>query len=406
VHDIGKNIVGVVLQCNNYEVIDLGVMVPADKILEAAQERGCDIVGLSGLITPSLDEMVHVAVEMERRGMKQPLLIGGATTSKVHTALKIAPAFSQPVVHVLDASRAVGVGQSLLSPQLREDYTHGVREEYARIREERAARSGGAAALTLTVARAKGFTCDWATYTPPKPSFLGVRALDDYDLEELIERIDWTPFFLAWELKGRYPKILDDARLGAEARKLYDDGRQMLEQIVAGRWLKASGVFGFFPANRVGDDIELYTDDRRRKRLTLLHHLRQQTAREEQPNFCLADFVAPRASGVADYLGAFAVTVGHGADEKAREFEQAHDDYRAIMLKVLADRLAEAFAERLHERVRREFWGMRHRRSWRTSRSLPRTTRASGPLRDILPVLTTPRRACFGNCLKSNHARA
>ena len=357
VHDIGKNIVGVVLSCNNFEVFDLGVMVPADKILETAQEKNCDIVGLSGLITPSLDEMVHVAAEMERRGMKQPLLIGGATTSKVHTALRIAPVFSQPVVHVLDASRAVGVGQSLLSPQLRENYLREVREEYARIRAERAGRGAATTALSIVEARARRFAPDWTAYTPPRPAFLGVRAFDDYDLTELVARIDWTPFFLAWELKGKYPKILEDERLGPEARKLFADGRAMLEKIVREKWLTARAALGFFPANGDGDDIELFTDDRRRKRLTMLHHLRQQIAREGQPCYCLSDFIAPRETGVPDYLGAFAVSTGFGSDERARAFEGEHDDYRAIMLKVLADRLAEALAERLHERVRREFWG-------------------------------------------------
>ncbi len=358
VHDIGKNIVGVVLQCNGYEVIDLGVMVPADTILRTAREKGCRIVGLSGLITPSLDEMVHVAKEMERQAFSVPLLIGGATTSKVHTAVKIEPNYANPVVYVPDASRAVGVVQKLLSAEASPTFTAQVRDEYERIREEHAARGGGVRAVTLAQARANKFRVDWSDYDPPVPSSLGVRTFQDADLREIGSRIDWTPFFTAWELKGRYPKILDDAAVGAEARKLHDDAQAMLERIYRERWLVAHGVVGFFPANSIeDDDIALYTDDSRSEILLRLHHLRQQTDRPNRPNYCLADFVAPADSGRKDYLGAFAVTTGIGIERQLDVFTRQHDDYHAILLKALADRLAEAFAEHMHERVRRELWG-------------------------------------------------
>ncbi len=358
VHDIGKNIVGVVLQCNGYEVTDLGVMVPADTILSRAREEGVDVIGLSGLITPSLDEMVHVASEMERLGFRIPLLIGGATTSKAHTAIKIAPAYSHPVVYVPDASRAVGVVGALLGEE-REDYARRIREEYARVREQRERGDAKRRYAPLARARANKLRTDWTAYTPPQPRLKGIRVFDDYPLEELLGRIDWTPFFMAWELAGKYPKILDDAVVGAEARKLFSDAEGMLHEIIEQRWLTARAVIGFFPANTVGDDdIELYTGEDRGEVLATLHHLRQQIERRtDQPNYCLADYVAPRETGVADWIGAFAVTAGIGIEAHLARFEAEHDDYRSILLKALADRLAEALAERMHERVRKEFWG-------------------------------------------------
>jgi 5-methyltetrahydrofolate--homocysteine methyltransferase len=360
VHDIGKNIVGVVLQCNNFEVIDLGVMVPADRILDTAETEGADIIGLSGLITPSLEEMANVAREMARRGMMQPLLIGGATTSRAHTAVKIEPHYPHPVVWVPDASRAVGVATSLLSRDLREGYVAGIKADYARIREQHAGRGEARKLLDLQTARQRGFQTDWQSYTPPVPRQLGIHVFRDYDLREIAARIDWTPFFQTWELAGRYPKILDDEVVGEEARRLFADANAMLEKIIAEKWLSAHGVIGLFPANTVNsDDIELYADESRANTLMTWHNLRQQMEKPlDRPNLCLADFVAPKESAVRDYLGAFAATAGAGYfDEKLAEFEQAHDDYNAILFKALADRLAEAFAERLHQRVREEFWG-------------------------------------------------
>jgi 5-methyltetrahydrofolate--homocysteine methyltransferase len=359
VHDIGKNIVGVVLQCNNFEVIDLGVMVPANKILEAAREHDVDIVGLSGLITPSLDEMVHMAKEMERLGFDVPLMIGGATTSKAHTAVKIEQNYHAATVWVKDASRAVGVAQNLISEDLGEEFTRKLREEYETVRINHAGRRAQTKWLTLDAARANKKAIDWSSYTPPVPVAMGVQVFDDYPLQELRDYIDWTPFFYAWELKGRYPKILDDAEKGEEARKLFADAEKMLDQVINEGWLKARAVIGMFPANSVNDDdIEVYTDERRSEVRMILHNLRQQQEKPPgKPNLCLSDFVAPKASGKADYIGGFAVTAGIGIDEKVAEFEADHDDYHAIMLKALADRLAEAFAERMHERVRREFWG-------------------------------------------------
>jgi 5-methyltetrahydrofolate--homocysteine methyltransferase len=359
VHDIGKNIVGVVLQCNNFEVIDLGVMVPAEQILKEAVAQKCDLIGLSGLITPSLDEMVHMAKEMQRQGIDLPLMIGGATTSKVHTALKIEPNFLRDqVVHVPDASRAVGVAQNLLSRENKAGFVGSVKDEYERIRVERLKHGKVHKTLTLKEARANATNINWDEYQPVKPTFFGVKTFDDYDLSRLVERIDWTPFFSAWELAGRYPRILDDEVIGVEARKLLADGQQMLQQILDEKWLQARAVIGFYPANKVGDDVELYTDETRSSVLKTLHHLRQQDKKKSsQANFCLADFIAPKKSGIADYIGAFAVTTGHRIEEKIAEFEADNDDYQAIMLKVLADRLAEAFAEHMHERVRREFWG-------------------------------------------------
>ena len=358
VHDIGKNIVGVVLQCNNFEVLDLGVMVSSAKILETARAEKVDIIGLSGLITPSLEEMAHVAKEMTRQGFVMPLLIGGATTSRVHTAVKIAPNYSGPTVHVLDASRAVGVASSLISDTLKGDFVTGVATEYQDIRDKRAGGSKEDRLISLEEARANRYPADWTAHRPEKPSFLGVRAFDAYDLAELTQYIDWTPFFRTWELAGNYPKILEDAVVGDTARQLFADAQAMLQRIVGERWLTARAVVGFWPANAVGDDVELYTDESRQHVHGTVHFLRQQMAkRDGRPDLCLSDFVAPKESGVSDYLGGFAVTAGIGIDEHVKAFEADHDDYNSIMLKALADRLAEAFAERLHQRVRKELWG-------------------------------------------------
>ncbi len=359
VHDIGKNIVGVVLQCNNFEVIDLGVMVPCEKVLQTAREVNADLVGLSGLITPSLDEMVHVAKEMQRLGCNLPLLIGGATTSKAHTAIKIAPGYEQPVVHVKDASRAVGVATSLISSGLKADFIEKVRADYDAVRERYRDRQAHVEWLTLGQARANRVRIDWGSYSPPTPQRPGIHRFDDYPLAELIRYIDWTPFFMTWELAGKYPRILEDAVVGAEARRLHADALKMLEQLVAEKWLTARAVFGLFPANAVGeDDVEIYTDEAKRGELMVIHSLRQQQKKPDgQPNFALADFVAPKESGVLDHIGAFAVTAGIGIEQPIARFQQQHDDYNAIMVKALADRLAEAFAERMHERVRKEFWG-------------------------------------------------
>ncbi len=392
VHDIGKNIVSVVLQCNNYDVIDLGVMVPAAKILETARQEKADAIGLSGLITPSLDEMVHVAQEMEREGFRVPLLIGGATTSKAHTAVKIAPHYRASTVHVLDASRAVGVVNSLLNEQLRADFDKQTREEYERLRREHAARTRARKLLSLAEARANRARIDWSNYLPPKPSFLGVRVLktyatggvvesrrtslasegrtfsggkspaprneprDFFPLQTLIEYIDWSPFFHAWELRGRFPAILDDPAIGAQARELYEDARKLLDLIVAKNLLIARGVYAFWPANAAGDDVEIYADENRSGKIATFYFLRQQMEKPAgQCNHCLADYIAPRdreqAPALADYLGGFAVSI-HGADELAEQFKRQHDDYSAIMTKALADRLAEAFAEYLHKQAR------------------------------------------------------
>jgi 5-methyltetrahydrofolate--homocysteine methyltransferase len=355
VHDIGKNIVGVVLACNNYEVIDLGVMVPAEKILERAREVGADIVGLSGLITPSLDEMAHVAREMERQGMKLPLLIGGATTSRAHTAIKIAPHYSQPVVHVLDASRAVPVTTSLLSEENRAEFVAKHCAEYDALRKAHAAPARSA--TPIAEARARRTPILWRAEDLPAPEFSGVRVLDDFPIATLREFIDWTPFFHAWELKGVYPRILNDQKQGAQARQLYSEANALLDKIIAEKLLTARGVYGFFPANAVCDDVELHEDDRRERVIERLHFLRQQTDREGG-EVCrsLADFVAPREKGLADYVGMFAVTSGIGLKELVEKFRAAHDDYNAIMAEAIADRLAEAFAECLHKRVRDE-WG-------------------------------------------------
>ncbi|WP_094286543.1 methionine synthase [Mycobacterium lehmannii] len=358
VHDIGKNIVGVVLQCNNFEVIDLGVMVPAQKILDAVKEHDADIVGLSGLITPSLDEMSNFAVEMERAGLEIPLLIGGATTSRAHTAVKISPRRSGPVVWVKDASRSVPVAAALLDDKQRPGLLEATEKDYASLR-ERHAQKNDRPMLTLEKARANRTPIDWDGYTPPVPAQgLGVREFLDYDLAELREYIDWQPFFNAWEMKGRFPDILNNPATGEAARKLYDDAQEMLDTSIKEKWLTANGVIGFFPANAVGDDVEVYTDDTRTEVLTTLHNLRQQGEhREGIPNRSLGDFVAPKKTGLADYVGAFAVTAGLGSQEKIMEFKAALDDYSAILLESVADRLAEAFAERMHQRVRKEFWG-------------------------------------------------
>lgn len=358
VHDIGKNIVGVVLQCNNYQVIDLGVMVPADAVLTAAQEHRVDIIGLSGLITPSLDEMVHVAKEMQRLGLKIPLLIGGATTSRAHTAVKIEPCYQHPVVHVLDASRAVGVALRLLSADQRDDYSAAVRAEYAQVRSRRAAQDAARDLLPLHQARANPVPIDWNTYTPPPPAEPGIQVLTDLRIRDIAPYIDWTFFFHAWELKGRYPRILDDPEKGREARKLHRDAQAMLEQLIADEQPLAAAVIGLFPANAVGDDILVFADEDRTAPQAGFRFLRKQGRQPQgKYNHCLADYVAPLDSGCPDYLGAFACTAGLGIDALVAAHEADHDDYSALMLKALADRLAEALAEMLHERVRRQVWG-------------------------------------------------
>ena len=377
VHDIGKNIVGVVLACNNFDVIDLGVMVPTQTILDRARAENADIIGLSGLITPSLEEMSHVAREMQRQGFSMPLLIGGATTSRAHTALKIDPHYGAPTVWVKDASRAVGVAQSLISKDLRAAFVAANDADYAEIRQRHKNRGDAKRLVSLEKARAQRFDGGWDAYTPPVPKQPGLHVFDDYPLPELIDLIDWTPFFQAWELAGKFPAILSDAVVGSQASELYRDARAMLKRIVAEKWLTAKAVFGLWPANSVGDDVEVVLADHRdsgvgigdsqppaqspipnpQSRL-LLHFLRQQVDKPvERPDFCLADFIAPRDSGKQDWIGAFAVTAGIGIEPHVARFEAEHDDYNAILLKALADRLAEALAERLHQRVRREFWG-------------------------------------------------
>jgi 5-methyltetrahydrofolate--homocysteine methyltransferase len=359
VHDIGKNIVGVVLQCNNFEIIDLGVMVSAATILETAKKENVDIIGLSGLITPSLDEMVHVAKEMERLGYEIPLMIGGATTSLIHTAVKIEQNYHGCSVYVKDASRAVGVAQSLLSDDLRDEFVSKTKADYADKRARHKGRKSRRRQLPIADARANKTKIDWPEYSPPVPKKLGLEVFDDYPLEELVERIDWTPFFQSWELAGKFPRILEDEIVGEHATHLFNDAKKMLKQIVDEKWLKAKAVIGLFSANSVGDDdIEVYTDKSRSEVRMTLHSLRQQTERPPgRPNAALADFIAPKESGVNDYIGAFAVTAGIGIDEHVERFEDDHDDYHSIMIKALADRFAEAFAEVMHERVRKEFWG-------------------------------------------------
>ncbi len=355
VHDIGKNIVGVVLGCNNYEIIDLGVMVPAEKILATARAEQVDIIGLSGLITPSLEEMRYVARELTREGFNLPLLIGGATTSKVHTAVKIEPEYKGgPVVHVVDASRAVGVASQLLSPDQHAEFVAGTQAEYERIRQSRAGKTAKKRLRPLVEARANRFKADWGRYTPPAPRFTGVEVLEDVDLAEIRPFIDWTPFFTTWELAGKFPRILEDPVVGQSATQLYEDAQAMLDCIIQEKWLTAKAAVGLFAANSQEDDIIVQNG---KETLTTVHCLRQQMEKPPgRPNYSLADFVAPLESGKQDYIGMFAVTAGLGLDQVVTRFEAAHDDYNAILAKALADRLAEALAEYMHKRVREEFW--------------------------------------------------
>jgi 5-methyltetrahydrofolate--homocysteine methyltransferase len=357
VHDIGKNIVGVVLQCNGYEVIDLGVMTPTQKILDAAREHKANAIGLSGLITPSLDEMVHIASEMERQGFDIPLLIGGATTSRVHTAVKINPNYRRgQTVYAADASRAVGVASSLFSKDNGASYAANIRTEYEALARNHASQRSGGKRLALAQARANRAQPAFENYVPPVPNFFGTRVYDNFDLAELVRYIDWTPFFQTWELAGPFPQILEDEKVGAAARDLYRDAQAMLKKLVDEKWLTARAVVGFWPANAVDDDILVYGDKARKFPIATLHTLRQQMAREAgRPNLALADFIAP--TGTPDYIGGFVVTAGIGEEAYIKAFEDAKDDYSAILLRALSDRMAEAFAERMHEKVRREYWG-------------------------------------------------
>lgn len=358
VHDIGKNIVSVVLQCNGYAVIDLGVMVPSGKIVEAATKEKVDMIGLSGLITPSLEEMVHVARELEREGFDIPVLIGGATTSRTHTAVRIEPEYHGPTVYVVDASRSVGTAGKLFSTKDKDEFVQSVRDEYKKIRDKHSRRRVTRTILPIEIARERRSTLGWDGYTPPRPRREGIQVFDDYPLDELPDYIDWSPLFSAWELKGKYPNILDDEKVGKEAAVLFKDARKLLNRIVDEKLFTARAVIGLFPANGVGDDLEVYSDDSRTGIVTVLHHLRQQFDKPPgRPNICLSDFVAPRESGLSDWIGVFAVTAGIGVSQVCEEFEKRNHDYLSIMAKALADRLAEALAERLHERVRKEFWG-------------------------------------------------
>jgi len=358
VHDIGKNIVGVVLQCNNYEVIDMGVMVPCDDLLAKAKEENVDMIGLSGLITPSLEEMCTVASEMERLNMNLPLLIGGATTSKVHTAVKIAPNYSGPLVYVLDASRAVGVAGSLLGENTKEQFSAEISKEYHDMRVKYENRDKSNNQISINEARANNFKINWKTHVPKPPKFKGLKIFDEYDFADLADTIDWTPFFRTWELAGTYPKILEDEIIGESARDLFKDAEEMLEKIINEKWLKAKAVIGFWPANSVGDDVEIYEDENRKILIDKVHFLRQQMKkRSGKANMCLADFVAPKKTGIKDYIGGFAVTTGIGIEEKIELFKGENDDYNDILLKALADRFAEAFAEHMHMLVRKDFWG-------------------------------------------------
>jgi 5-methyltetrahydrofolate--homocysteine methyltransferase len=358
VHDIGKNIVGVVLGCNNYEIIDLGVLVPAEKIISTAIEKQADIVGLSGLITPSLEEMVHVAKEMERNGLRMPLLIGGATTSRIHTAVKIEPGYSAPVIHVKDASKSVSIVSQLLSTNIHDYFVNQIREDYRELRKKYESTKIQAGYLGIEEARRNHFLTDWQKIPIYKPSFIGSKFFSGFPIQEIRNYISWIFFFIAWQLKGKWPDILDDPKQGEEARKLYEDAQKMLDQIAQENWLTANAVIGFYPANSTGDDIEIYTDESRSKILTRFYNLRSQDKKNDgHPNLCLSDFLAPKESGINDYIGAFAVTTGIGIEDKIRKFEDNHDDYSSIMIKALADRLAEAFTELLHEKVRREYWG-------------------------------------------------
>ncbi len=400
VHDIGKNIVGIVLQCNNFEVIDLGVMVPAAKIVETVKAEKADIVGLSGLITPSLDEMAFFAAELEREGLDVPLLIGGATTSRVHTAVKIDPNYRRgPVVHVNDASRAVGVASALMSAEKHESYAAEVRAEYAKISAAHFRAQADKKRLKLAAARANAVPVDFAKAAPKKPAFLGVKSFDDYDLAELAEYIDWTPFFQTWELAGRFPAILKDDKVGEAARALYDDARSMLERIVREKWFTARAAIGFWPANAVGDDIVVYADEARANKIATLHTLRQQLEkREGRFNAALSDFIAPATSGVPDYIGGFVVTAGIGEDVIADRFKHANDDYSSILCKALADRLAEAFAERMHARVRREFWGYAPDESLPAEDLILEKYVGFAPRRAIPRSPITPRRRRCSSC--------
>jgi len=358
VHDIGKNIVGVVLACNNFEVIDLGVMVPAQRIIEEAKKQNVDIIGLSGLITPSLDEMVHFAKELEREGFTIPLIIGGATTSRIHAAVKVDPHYSGPAVHVLDASRSVTVCSSLLNKDVREEYVRGIKDEYAKAREAHLNKRSDKRFVSIEDARNFKMQINLNGSIAPKPTFTGTKVFEAFPLEELVPYIDWTPFFHTWELRGSYPKIFDDKYVGVEAKKLFDDAQALLKKIVSEKFLQANGVIGFWPANSTGDDIELYTDETRKTLLTRIYTLRQQSEKVKgEPYYSLSDFIAPKESGIPDYFGGFAVTAGIGCDELVARFEKDHDDYNSIMAKALADRLAEAFAEKMHELVRKEYWG-------------------------------------------------
>ncbi|TAM94180.1 MAG: methionine synthase, partial [Rhodanobacteraceae bacterium] len=354
VHDIGKNIVGVVLACNNFDVVDLGVMVPAQKILDTAIAEHADMIGVSGLITPSLEEMAHVAKEMKRQNFRIPLLIGGATTSRAHTALRIEPNYETACVWVKDASRAVGVAQSLVSKELVDDFLAKVRNEYAEVRERHRNRGPGKRLVSLEAARANGSKFDWKTYTPPAPKKPGITVIDDIPIADLLPVTDWTPFFQAWELHGHYPAILGDPVVGAQATELFNDARKILKQIIDEKWLRAKAVIGFWPVSRIGDDLELVNGDEK----VILHHLRQQADKPaERPNLCLSDFIAPRETGVADWIGGFAVTAGLGIEEHLERFHKDNDDYSAIILKALADRMAEALAEWMHREVRTKYWG-------------------------------------------------
>jgi len=357
VHDIGKNIVGVVLGCNNFEVIDLGVMVPAEKILDEAVSQKADIVGLSGLITPSLEEMIHVASEMERRRLKLPLLIGGATTSKIHTAVRIEPSYSQPVIHVKDASRSVAVVGALLSPEQRSAYVSGIREEYGTLRDNYAEVGRDISYISLEDARKNSLRLAWSNESIRKPRTLGLQKLRDFPMDKIAAYINWIFFFTTWELRGKFPDIFTHPEYGREAEKLYEDAQEMLQRIISEKWLRANAVYGIFPANSQGDDILVYDHNRPDQIRARFTNLRNQTLKEGgQPNLCLSDFVAPRSSGICDYVGAFAVSAGIGIEEKLKEFEARHDDYSSIMLKALADRLAEAFTELLHEDIRKNAW--------------------------------------------------
>ncbi|PIW69114.1 MAG: methionine synthase, partial [Ignavibacteriales bacterium CG12_big_fil_rev_8_21_14_0_65_30_8] len=360
VHDIGKNIVGVVLGCNNYEVIDLGVMVSSDRILETAIKEDVDVIGLSGLITPSLDEMVHVAKEMERKGIKKPLLIGGATTSRIHTAVKIAPNYSQNTIHVLDASKSVPVVSGLISKddKARTDLIDKYKKEYSELRENYLNKREEKNIISIEDAQKNKLKIDWDKTEITTPNFLGTKTLNDFSLTEIKKYIDWTPFFLTWEMKGRYPDILENKKYGKEAKKLFNDANKLLNEIISNKFLTANGVFGIYPANSIDDDIEIFTDENRTSIKRTLHTLRQQNKKSKgEPNIALSDFIAPKEKGKTDYIGAFAVTTGIGLEGIVNKFEKDNDDYNSILSKAIADRLAEAFAELLHEKIRKEFWG-------------------------------------------------